>query len=65
MNYTKNPKGEIKTTYTYNYVTGKQGKYIIKKGRFLLNINFSLILPFSLLPLIKVCSNRTGLVFHG
>ncbi len=21
MNYTKSPKGEIKTTYTYNYVT--------------------------------------------
>ena len=22
MDYRKNPKGEIKTTYTYNYVTG-------------------------------------------
>ena len=28
MNYTKSPKGEIKTTYTYNYVTTH-----IKKSR--------------------------------
>jgi len=33
MNYKKNPKGEIKTTYTYNYVTYHSPKKKIKNKK--------------------------------